>query len=87
MHRIRVNHWVNMYVPTRCPCGGMVSFYHVLFCCPNCTDARQELEEQLVHLGLPLCLKSITCRHETEGWLLLVLAAELVFNCETAVYL
>jgi len=87
MHRIRFNHWRSMFSVTRCPCGDVVSFNHAIFKCVDNAEERRELLEQLEEHDLTPTLKSVVCCHETTGWLLLVLAAELVYDCKAAAYL
>ena len=55
MHRIHMDWWRVMFVPTPCVCGETVSFYHILFKCINCTDQVKPLSDKLISLGLPFC--------------------------------
>jgi len=87
MYRIRTNYWQTKFVPVRCTCGDVVSFYHVIFQCQDCTEARSKLIELLDSLELPHTLMAVASRNEKEGWKPLVLAAELVFSCKSAAYL
>ena len=84
MHRIHMDWWRVMFVPTPCVCGELVSFYHVLFKCKNCTDQVKPLTDKLISLGLPLCIQSLAVRHQREGWSLLRAAAKLIYSCPTA---
>ena len=80
MHRIHMDWWRVMFVPTPCVCGEPVSFYHILFKCINCTDQVKPLSDKLISLGLPLCIQSLAVRHQQEGWSLLRAAARLIYS-------
>ena len=84
MHRIHMDWWRVMFVPTPCVCGEPVSFHHVLFQCINCTDQVKPLTDKLISLGLPLCIQSLAVRHQREGWSLLRAAAKLIYRCPMA---
>ena len=84
MHRIHMDWWRVMFVPTPCVCGEPVSFYHILFKCINCTDQVKPLTDKLISLGLPLCIQSLAVRHQREGWSLLRAAAKLIYSCPMA---
>ena len=81
MHRIHMDWWRVMFVPTPCVCGETVSFYHILFKCINCTDQVKPLSDKLISLGLPFCIQSLAVRHQREGWSLLRAAAKLIYSC------
>ena len=46
MHRIHIDWWKAMRIPTPCVCCEPVSFYHVLFKCKNCIEHAKPLTDK-----------------------------------------